>query len=122
MFLSLAFLELIRYEIVLRLRGFKGVHAGVRNARTGRSSAGPEVLSRICAAVALAACFYWKPILCMQRAAVTTRLLRRYGIPASLVIGYRPSPFFSHAWVEVDGNVVNDSPVFQTRLFVLDRL
>jgi hypothetical protein len=38
------------------------------------------------------------------------------------VIGYRPSPFFSHAWVEVDGRIVNDSPVYQERLFVLERL
>ena len=33
---------------------------------------------------------------------------RRNGIAAQLVIGCRPLPFESHAWVEVDGRVVND--------------
>src|ERR1041384_5341892 len=61
-------------------------------------------------------CFYWKPVLCLQRAVCTVRLLRRHGIFARLVIGYRPSPFFSHAWVEVDGRVVYGSPAYQKRL------
>jgi len=38
------------------------------------------------------------------------------------VIGYRAAPFFSHAWVEVAGRVVNDSPIYQMRLQVLERL
>jgi hypothetical protein len=73
----------------------------------------------ICDAVLLATCFYWKPVLCLQRAVCTVRLLRRYGIHARLVIGYRPSPFFSHAWVEVDGRVVYGSPAYQKRLMPL---
>src|SRR5215813_13721417 len=46
----------------------------------------------------------------------TVRLLRKHGVHARLVIGYRPSPFFSHAWVEVDGRVVYGSPAYQKRL------
>jgi len=51
--------------------------------------------------VSLAACFYWKPVRCLQRSVAAMRLLRKCGIDGRLVIGYRPSPFFSHAWVEV---------------------
>jgi len=58
----------------------------------------------------------------LQRSIVTARVMRRHGIPAEVVIGYRPSPFFSHAWVEVAGRVVNDSPAYQRRLRVLERL
>jgi hypothetical protein len=43
-------------------------------------------------------------------------LLRQYGIYARLAIGYRPSPFFSHAWVEVNGRVVYGSAAYQKRL------
>jgi hypothetical protein len=79
-------------------------------------AAGLELERTICEAVLLAACFYWKPVLCLQRAVCTVRLLRRHSIVARLVIGYRPSPFFSHAWVEVDGRVVYGSPAYQKRL------
>jgi hypothetical protein len=37
-----------------------------------------------------------------------------------LVIGYRLLPFFSHAWVEIEGLVVGDSPAYKTRLRVLE--
>jgi hypothetical protein len=47
------------------------------------------------------------------------RLLRKHDVVARLVIGYRPVPFFSHAWVEVNGRVVNDSPAYRERLQVL---
>jgi hypothetical protein len=59
---------------------------------------------------------------CLQRSAVATWLLRRHGVPAELVIGYRPLPFESHAWVEVDGQVVNDLPQYKKVFKVLDRL
>ena len=73
----------------------------------------------VCQAVATASCLYWKPVLCLQRSVCTARLLRARGVPARLVIGYRPDPFFSHAWVEVDDRVVNDSPIYRQRLLVL---
>ena len=66
--------------------------------------------------------FYWKPVKCLQRSVVTARALRAYGIDADVVIGYRLAPFLSHAWVEVGGRIVNDSPVFQHRLQVLERI
>jgi hypothetical protein len=48
-------------------------------------------------------------------------MLRRHGRSASLVIGYRPVPFESHAWVELDGLVVNDRPQYQKYFRVLER-
>jgi hypothetical protein len=47
------------------------------------------------------------------------RLLRKRGVVARLVIGYRPVPYFFHAWVEVNGQIVNDSTTYQDRLQVL---
>ena len=114
--------ELFRYEIAHKVGGFRALHESVRNTSVAPRSPEPEIVSRVCEAVSFAACFYWKPVLCMQRAVVITRLLRRCGVKAEMVIGYRPSPFFSHAWVEVDGRVVNDSPAYRERLLVLERL
>jgi hypothetical protein len=78
-----------------------------------------ELVRTICNAASLAACLYWKPVLCLQRSVCIVRLLRKHGVVSRLVIGYRPVPFFSHAWVEVNGRIVNDSPAYQERLRVL---
>jgi hypothetical protein len=114
-----ALFELARFDLVYARRGFAGVHRPLTRHRTGVTPFDSSVTSAVCAAIATASCFYWKPVLCLQRSVCTVRLLRRYGAPARLVIGYRPVPFLSHAWVEVDGRVVNDSPAYQQRLRVL---
>jgi hypothetical protein len=36
-----------------------------------------------------------------------------------VAIGYRPAPFFSHAWAELDGRVVYGSPAYRQRLQLL---
>ena len=111
-----ALYELARYEVILSLRGSGYILRQLRRQSIAARSTGREWEQTICEAVLIATCFYWKPVLCLQRAVCTVRLLRRYGIVAKLVIGYRPSPFFSHAWVEVDGRVVYGSPAYQKRL------
>jgi hypothetical protein len=112
-----ALYELVRYEMALSLRGSGRILEQLRRQSIATRAGDHE--QTICDAVLLATCFYFKPVLCLQRAVCTVRLLRRYGIMARLVIGYRPSPFFSHAWVEVDGRVVYGSPAYQKRLIPL---
>ena len=115
-FVIRALYELARYEVIISLRGSGRILQQLRRQSIVARSTGHELEQAICDAVLLATCFYWKPVLCLQRAVCTARLLRKHGIVARLVIGYRPSPFFSHAWVEVDGRVVYGSPVYQQRL------
>ena len=64
---------------------------------------------------------YVKPVLCLQRSSATTLLLRRYGWKAEMVIGVQLMPFKSHAWVEVEGIVVNDKPYIPNLYQVLER-
>jgi Transglutaminase-like superfamily len=111
--------ELVRYDVLFAWRGMRGVRPRRRPA-AGREDRRRE--AEICEAVRSVAPFYWKPIRCLQRSMVTARLMRSHGIPAEVVVGYRPTPFFGHAWVEVAGRVANDSPVYQARLQVLERL
>lgn len=111
--------EIVRYEVVLAWRGFGCILRQLRRQPVTPKHATAELERAICDAVLLAACFYWKPVLCLQRAVCTVRLLRKCGIGARLTIGYRPAPFFSHAWVEVDGRVVYGSAAYQQRLQTL---
>ena len=114
-----ALYEIARYEVVLSLLGSGRILSQLKRQSVTARRAGAESEKVICDAVLLATCFYWKPVLCLQRAVCTVRLLRRHGIHARLVIGYRPSPFFSHAWVEVKGRVVYGSAAYQQRLLPL---
>jgi hypothetical protein len=114
-----AWLDLARCDAMTAACGFGYIQKRLAKEATRRATPPADVERAICEAVLLATCLYWKPVLCLQRAICTTRLLRSYGVPARLVIGYREAPFFSHAWVEVGTRVVNDSPVYRQRLRVL---
>ena len=113
-----AWCELARFDLLRALS--TGSTLQLRQvAPRGRKALDGERTTAVCNAVATAACLYWKPVMCLQRSVCTARLLRARGVAARLVIGYRPDPFLSHAWVEVDDRVVNDSPIYRQRLFVL---
>ena len=112
-----AWCELARFDLLRALS--TGSTLRLRPVVPRGRQAAEEGTSAVCNAVATAACLYWKPVMCLQRSVCAARLLRARGVPARLVIGYRPDPFLSHAWVEVDDRVVNDSPVYRQRLFVL---
>lgn len=115
----LALYEIARYEVIVSLLGSGPILLQLKRQSIAAKPTSRELEQAICDAVLLATCFYWKPVLCLQRSVCTVRLLRRHGIVARLVIGYRPSPFFSHAWVEVDGRVAYGSPAYQKRLRLL---
>jgi hypothetical protein len=68
------------------------------------------VIGQVCGAVEIGCVWYPRRTMCLQRSVVTTCLLRCHGIPARMIIGARPMPFLSHAWVEANGSVVNDWP------------
>jgi hypothetical protein len=116
---SRALFEILRYEVIVSLRGSGCILSELKRQSIVAQPTSQELEKAICDAVHLATCFYWKPVLCLQRAVCTARLLRGHGIFAKLVIGYRPAPFFSHAWVEVEGRVVYGSAAYQKRLLPL---
>jgi hypothetical protein len=111
--------ELAKYDLVNATFGFRRIHATLARLSVRAGAPDPDATAVLPDVVRFAMCFYWKPVLCLQRSVVTARMLRNRGVDARLVIGYRPSPFFSHAWVEVDGRVVNDSPAYKQRLRIL---
>jgi hypothetical protein len=106
-----ALVGLIVFDAILSLLSLKSMCLCVRSWPVKRPRhADPCVISRVCGAVARACVWYPRRTLCLQRSAVTTCLLRTYGISAQMMIGVRPMPFLAHAWVEADGSVINDWP------------
>ena len=105
-----AYLNLIRFDLYLARSNFAVVYDKVRNHPVGKTAPAPDAIECICSAVDMACIWYWKEALCLQRSAATSCMLKSHGIYAQMVIGAQQLPFKSHAWVEVDGRVVNDKP------------
>jgi hypothetical protein len=116
-----AYLTVIRVDIQLASRGFVEVYNWIKNLAPNSANPGLRTSEAICRAVDIACVFYFKEVLCLQRAAVTTILLRENGFPAEMVIGVQQWPFRAHAWVEVGGRIANDRPYLGEIYQVMDR-
>lgn len=112
---------LMHFDRYLARRNFAALYDEVRHFPVAKTVSHPDVLERTCTAVDLACIWYRKEVLCLQRSAATACLLKRNGVPAQMIIGARQIPFKAHAWVEVDGRVVNDKPYTREIYGVLDR-
>jgi len=62
-------------------------------------------------------------ITCLPHSLALWWLLRRYGVEAKLFLGVgKDAPeFIAHAWIEYQGEVLNDSPDVRQRYAVFDR-
>ena len=116
-----AYLLLIYFDLYLARGNFEALYERVRRFPVRKITLPEDAVRRICSAMDMACIWYWQEALCLQRSAATTCLLRRYGVPAQLVIGAQQLPFKAHAWVEVDRQVVNDKPYMHEMYAVLDR-
>jgi hypothetical protein len=121
LFLTLrAYLELIRIDLYLSRASFASLYNAVRRHQVKNANLHSST-EQICEAVDLASIWYWKRVLCLQRSAAAACLLKANGIEAVMIIGGQQMPFKAHAWVEVDGRVVNDKPYMREVYSVLDR-
>jgi hypothetical protein len=116
-----AYFTLIYFDFYIARGNFAALYEKVRACPVRRGGASCEDVERVCSAIDLACIWYWKEALCLQRSAATACLLRRRGVPAQMVIGAQQLPFKAHAWVEVEGRVVNDKPYMHEMYAVLDR-
>jgi len=117
-----AYFMLIRFDVYLARGDFATLYDKVRNYPRSEALRPPDdAVEQICSAVDMACIWYWKEVLCLQRSAATASLLKRYGVPARMVVGTQQIPFKAHAWVEVDDQVVNDKPYMREKYAVLDR-
>jgi hypothetical protein len=110
-------------DLVLSIGGFARVQDLVRRfpVRAGTTTHATPVTDLV-AALDRAALWYPRTRLCLARSAVATCLLRWRGHAAHMVIGARQMPFHAHAWVEVDGQIVTDSPRVRERYRELERM
>lgn len=111
---------LLAYDTLTRLCRFQTLYSMVKGWKIAGNSA-PDMVDRVCMAVNYACAWYPKQALCLQRSFVTTYLLRKHGVPAQMVLGAQKLPFKAHAWVEVDGQAVNERSNVQATYAVWER-
>src|SRR5690242_13008536 len=103
-----AFLGFLMFDIRRLGRNFPKLHEFVRGYPVANRVPEGDIVDRVCEAVNIAAIWYPKRVLCLQRSAVTTCLLRRSGIAATMAMGGQILPIKAHAWTEVDGKPINE--------------
>jgi transglutaminase superfamily protein len=110
-------------EIGLRVMGFRRFKKMVENlllrerrSRTSESVTPYEMVAKITRAVRSAELHGPGTPNCLERSMVLWWMLRSGGIEGELHIGARKNGlrFEAHAWVELDGKVLNDSPDVHT--------
>jgi hypothetical protein len=117
-----SYLLLIRIDLLMRFRDLQSIHVLIRKRKAALGPIRKEAsVQKLCRAIDLACVFYFKRVLCLQRSVAATLLLSRYSHHAEMVIGAQILPFKSHAWVEVDGTIVNDKPYMLDIYQVLER-
>jgi hypothetical protein len=100
-------------KTVLKTCGFGWTLRWVRRrvqAVQERAPVDPEVVNAAERAVAMAGALYPGRARCLEQSLVLYTLLRGQGVPVRYCQGVQPYPFQAHAWVEYQGEIVNDVP------------
>jgi nitrate reductase NapE component len=113
---ELVWMDLCKYV------GYGTIRGAVARVRVAATPAPYDAVTLVRVAVRDACVFYVKPVMCLQRSAAVTRMLRRRGVPAELVIGHQAVPVLSHAWVELNGQIVWDSLPGISYFHIMDRV
>jgi hypothetical protein len=118
-----AFVGLLAFDLLLKFRGFQSLIEKVEHWPTAEPrTTDLETCRHVRAMVDRAQMYYPKKAMCLQHSAVVTCLLRRRGVAAVMVLAAQPFPPKAHAWVEVDGRVVNDFTAVQRTYQVMRRV
>ena len=100
-------------KLSLRVRGYKRTIGWIRRRVQNvpvRTDVDPTVVTAAEWWVAMAAAFYPGRAQCLERSLVLYYVLRRQGVPVKYCHGVQPSPLTAHAWIEYQGDVINDVP------------
>lgn len=116
-----AILALCVYDLFGFGKEFCKIFELVRSWKVSQTAAATDTCELVCRGVNHACVWYPKRVLCLQRSAVTTCLLRESGVPAKMVVGAQKFPFKAHAWTEVNGHPVNERRDVQHLYLIWER-
>jgi hypothetical protein len=116
-----ALLAFAAFDIFRFRHNFTRMHRFVKGWPLADLIPQAHVIESVCRAINIACAIYPKRVMCLQRSAVTTCLLRSCGVPAQMVMGAQTFPFKAHAWTEVAGRAINEPRNVQSTYGVWER-
>jgi hypothetical protein len=115
-----AYSRLVAHDVFMSLNDLAGLHEQIRRFPKRATDSSTTATQLVSHALDLACAFYPKRALCLQRSAVLVKMLRRRGSTAHMIIGAQKLPFKAHAWVEVDGEIINDRLASREKFLILE--
>jgi hypothetical protein len=115
-----AYIRLVTHDFFMLRHDFAALHRNIKNYPVHPARGKAISIEPLCHSLDVASALYPKPPLCLQRSSVLVKLLRKRGIPAQMIIGAQKLPFKAHAWVEVDGKIINDRLASRERFLVME--
>jgi hypothetical protein len=115
-----SYLRLIYFDILMGRGNYQHVRNTARVWPVCSQRLSQVQLQQVLYGMDIACIWYRKEVLCLQRALATSTLLRDHGEPAEIVIGTQLMPHKTHAWVEINGKVVNDKPYMREKYLVME--
>jgi len=112
---------LLAFDVCRLGHNFPRLYQSLQRVKASEGEPREDAVEQICGAVNKACVWYPKTVLCLQRSAVTTYLLRNLGVPAKVVLGAQTIPFKAHAWTEVNGEAVNERQDVMKQYTIWDR-
>jgi len=112
-------LQIAWFKTLLRILGFPVTLEWIRHRIEpvfATADAAPETVKAVEHAVAMAGALYPGRAKCLEQSLTLYYLLRREGVAVKHCQGVQPYPFQAHAWIEYQGEVINDVPE-HARLF-----
>ena len=107
-------------DVALRVLGFARTLRIARwLARTARNDGGDALTEQTLRNVLVATAFYPGRSKCLEQAVTTYVLLRRRAVPVEIRLGVQPYPFFAHAWLDLHGRPLTESPEVVARFALM---
>jgi transglutaminase-like putative cysteine protease len=98
-------------DVSLRVLGFaRTLRAARRLAGDLAGTVDDRLVQRTLHNIVVATALYPGRSKCLEQAVAAFVLLRRRQIPVQLRLGVQPYPFSAHAWVELNGVPLSESP------------
>lgn len=113
-----AFFILHRIHQILKKGQMQGLIDYLNNLAKSKNFVAASNQQSLMLAKALdnACLFYPRKTICLPFAAALTSLHYEQSYACDFLIGIQNLPFYAHAWVEANGEVINDNPELQIKL------
>jgi hypothetical protein len=110
-------------DVALRILGFaRTLRVATFFSSTETNAASDEVMNRTLHNILVATAFYPGRSKCLEQSVTSFVFLRRRGFPVHIRLGVQPYPFYAHAWLELNGRPLTESPEVVARFALMPDL